>query len=305
MNLAPRFDHGGPKATDGRPRSSIWRKARAYAILNGLAVGVAATTYFLSTKGSQLWKNERSSSFLVAYISAVFRNLVFLSLVSLSCRRHNLAQIHGKQRREVPWRDCPGLFARLFFFAGPVDAVSFLLGQGMTSERGPDTVSQWAWEYATFIPLSLLWEVIFDLGHYIVHRLAHAVPVLYRLAHKAHHRYAHPSALAAYQHDPLDLVLSNLVPSVLAQAVVPLSTRQFHMIFAYKVFLEVAGHSGHYWKGSCFPQAMQLPQMLGIQIKTEDHDLHHSRVNCNYSKRFTLWDKLFGTYQAPEPEKVE
>lgn len=35
-----------------------------------------------------------------------------------------------------------------------------------------------------------------------------------------------------------------------------------------------------------------LPRLFNFQLKVEeDHDLH-----CNYSKRFTLWDKVFGTF---------
>ena len=48
---------------------------------------------------------------------------------------------------------------------------------------------------------------------------------------------------------------------------------------------------------SSFPQCIWLPRLFNIELYTEDHDLHHSRNNCNYSKRFSLWDKIFKTEQ--------
>jgi sterol desaturase/sphingolipid hydroxylase (fatty acid hydroxylase superfamily) len=40
-----------------------------------------------------------------------------------------------------------------------------------------------------------------------------------------------------------------------------------------------------------------LPKWLNIELYCEDHDIHHSVNNCNYSKRFSLWDKVFGTFK--------
>ena len=29
--------------------------------------------------------------------------------------------------------------------------------------------------------------------------------------------------------------------------------------------------------------------------ENEHHDMHHAKLNGNYSSTFTLWDKIFGT----------
>jgi sterol desaturase/sphingolipid hydroxylase (fatty acid hydroxylase superfamily) len=71
------------------------------------------------------------------------------------------------------------------------------------------------------------------------------------------------------------------------------------MIIVYKNFIEISGHSGKkLYPTSCFSQFKWLPQWLNIELYTEDHDLHHSLNNCNYGKRFSLWDKLFNTYKC-------
>jgi sterol desaturase/sphingolipid hydroxylase (fatty acid hydroxylase superfamily) len=40
---------------------------------------------------------------------------------------------------------------------------------------------------------------------------------------------------------------------------------------------------------------MWLPRALGIELHVYDHDTHHARGMCNYSKRLILWDVVFGT----------
>jgi sterol desaturase/sphingolipid hydroxylase (fatty acid hydroxylase superfamily) len=69
------------------------------------------------------------------------------------------------------------------------------------------------------------------------------------------------------------------------------------MISAYKQYTELAGHSGKMLSpASSFPQFIWLPRLFNIQLYAEDHDLHHKVSNCNFAKRFSLWDKVFGTY---------
>ena len=39
------------------------------------------------------------------------------------------------------------------------------------------------------------------------------------------------------------------------------------------------------------------PSCANAELYVCDHDLHHSAVRCNYGKRLSLWDKVFGTYR--------
>lgn len=36
--------------------------------------------------------------------------------------------------------------------------------------------------------------------------------------------------------------------------------------------------------------------MLQIELRADDHQRHHIQASCNFSKRFSLWDKLLGTW---------
>jgi sterol desaturase/sphingolipid hydroxylase (fatty acid hydroxylase superfamily) len=156
------------------------------------------------------------------------------------------------------------------------------------------------YEIMYFIPLSFLFEAIFDFFHYFTHRLLHD-KYLYKFAHKKHHKFKHPIAITTFYQDPVDLIITNSMPTILSILVTPqLTYSMFHFIVVYKNFIEISGHSGKIlYPTTSFPQFMWLPKWLNIELYCEDHDTHHSVNNCNYSKRFSLWDKVFNTYNTP------
>jgi len=149
-----------------------------------------------------------------------------------------------------------------------------------------------------FIPYSFMFEIVFDFFHYLAHRLLHH-KYIYKYLHKKHHKFKHPISITTFYQDPLDLMITNFTPTILTLSVIPkISYLQFHFIVVYKNFIEISGHSGRISYPTCsFPQFVWLPKFLHIELYTQDHDLHHSLNKCNYSKRFSLWDKVFGTYK--------
>ena len=155
------------------------------------------------------------------------------------------------------------------------------------------------YEIMYFIPFSFIFEIIFDFFHYFTHRLLHN-KLLYKYLHKKHHKFKHPSSITTFYQDPIDLLITNSIPTVLSLLFFPyLSYLQFNFIIIYKNFIEISGHSGKKsYPTSSFPQCIWLPKILHIELYTEEHDLHHSLNNCNYGKRFSLWDKVFKTYKS-------
>lgn len=154
---------------------------------------------------------------------------------------------------------------------------------------------------ARFVAVSFCFEVLFDFFHYWTHRLSHEIPVLYRMLHKTHHRHHYPHAIHTFCHSPLDLVWSNTLPVVCALLLSPfaIDLGSWHLILLYKTFIEVSGHTSRIsFPTGSFPQFIWLPRWLGISLYTEDHTLHHVHGSCNYGKRFSLWDRVFGTYRA-------
>ena len=157
-----------------------------------------------------------------------------------------------------------------------------------------------------FIPISFAFEVIYDFFHYWIHRGMH---VTHHSWHKTHHAHVHLKSIVAFYQNFFDLVLSNSIPFLLTERIIglvyPLSMFELLLMISYKVFIEVAGHSGRSsGRTTSFPQCIWLPRLLGIELYSEDHTMHHQNINCNYAKRFTLWDKVFGTYQ-PSPYRLQ
>jgi len=152
----------------------------------------------------------------------------------------------------------------------------------------------------SFILISFYFEIIFDLFHYVSHLLLHKNTFLYKNIHKIHHKFKYPSCITTFYQHPVDMVLSNLIPTIITMYIIPVKPTYFQyiMISTYKVFSEISGHLGKYTKSISFSQFIWLPKMLNIELRIEDHDLHHSNNNCNYGKRFSLYDKIFGTFKT-------
>ena len=150
----------------------------------------------------------------------------------------------------------------------------------------------------SFIFISFLFEIIFDFFHFTNHLIFHKNAYLYKNIHKIHHTFKYPNSITTFYQHPLDLLFTSSIPTILSLYFMPIKPTyfQYFLISTYKAFIEISGHSGKIIKSTSFPQFIWLPKILGIELRVDDHDLHHSLNNCNYSKRFSLWDKLFGTY---------
>ena len=152
----------------------------------------------------------------------------------------------------------------------------------------------------TLLPLSFMFEVIFDFFHYWTHRMCHANKYLYAHSHKKHHTHKHVTSILTFYQHPIDIIISNVIPLVCTLYILRRITLfQLAIIVIYKTFTEISGHHGKQTHpNACFPQCIWLPKFLQIELYAEDHNFHHTLNNCNYAKRFSLWDKLFGTHHA-------
>jgi len=172
-------------------------------------------------------------------------------------------------------------------------------------------LSSSATDMLLFIPVTFLFELVFDFFHYWSHRACHHRSLYF--IHKKHHSHKNPRGITTFVQDPLDLILTNLLPFYLTSKLISLTTYQFTTFLMYKTYIEIAGHLGRRsYPTTSFPQFIWIPKLLGIELYSEDHDAHHTLFKYNYSKRFTLWDQVFGTYRkleykrsTPHPTKEE
>ncbi len=155
-----------------------------------------------------------------------------------------------------------------------------------------------------FIPKSFIFEIIFDFFHYITHYSMHKIKFLYNHIHSVHHSHSQPTLVSTYNHHICDLLCTNVMPFYASFFIcvhllhIHISSYLLFVLYISKVYLELCGHSGkNIIKSGSFIQCIWLPQILGIDLYSVDHYNHHKYNNCNYSKRFSLWDRVFGTYK--------
>ncbi|CAB9501571.1 Fatty acid hydroxylase superfamily [Seminavis robusta] len=168
-----------------------------------------------------------------------------------------------------------------------------------------DEAASFLLQFATFIPKSFIWELIFDFGHYWTHRACHANMTVYKYVHWDHHEHEKPGALSSFRMSIPEILFSNVLPAVAAFGLCyqRFTLFQLHLIFTFKTAVEIGGHSAI--EGDdlfSFPQAG--PLLKEICLGPGDHDLHHRQRQFNFSKRFRLWDMIFGTFKEPKSKAV-
>ena len=158
----------------------------------------------------------------------------------------------------------------------------------------------------TFIPVTFLYEIMYDFIFYIHHYLAHKIKLLYRLLHKKHHQHHNNiNIISLYYTDAIDIII-NTIYIIFITYLFPIYELQFFTWIFHKLVVELAGHSGTDDNHSCFSQLVFIPRLLDIDLNKADHFLHHLSSKYNFSKRFSLWDKVFGTYkQYKKQDSIE
>lgn len=217
-----------------------------------------------------------------SFVGSVIKHGVLYAFISISTRNK-------------PWINSNILtslqtFPTFYFIIGVgIDAISHI-GMEYLARNTP-LIPMYYW-----IPYLFVFDIVFDLFHYWTHRVCHSIPFLYRNVHKTHHGTYPIHAAVTFQHHPLDLILTNLIPLLLSSFIVHLDPFTVTLLLWYKTMQEIAGHSGKLLKGSSFIPCIWLSRWLGIELYSHNHDLHHRLPAWNFSKRFSLWDKVFGTF---------
>lgn len=300
-----------------RPSSSPAKKLSRFVTVNVLVGAIAASA----------WASEQivGRGFVGRCLGSFVRSALSIGLICVLTRAGTRISAN---RSVLRVREIAIIWAKIAFYFAPADAIALMCAEWLGAVHGDGSA---AWDqadgpgmsyalsvgrrYVRFILLSFAWEVTFDFFHYWVHRTCHASATLYRVVHKRHHHHCSPSPLTTYDHSVLDVMGSNLIPAVLSSCVLAAAGMpirgepELQLLFAFKAYVEVAGHSGVDARPRSFPQFCWLPAAItctrtpdgytGIAGHTREHDWHHAVLRCNFSKRFRLWDIVFGTYEWP------
>ena len=154
-----------------------------------------------------------------------------------------------------------------------------------------------------FYPIFFIYEIIFDCFFYSLHYLMHYNKFLYKNIHKIHHEPNKIKSIITFTAHPLEHVLTIELPTIFILSIFSnyytLSLFEYMLIFYYRTIIELVGHSGNYeteFKHSRYSHTY-LYSKINIELTPRDHYLHHKIPNTNYSKRNSLFDKVFGTYK--------
>ena len=135
---------------------------------------------------------------------------------------------------------------------------------------------------------------------YLLHRLFHLVPLLWRV-HRVHHADPAVDLSTGFRSHPAEILIVAGTAAALA-AGLGLSPEA---LLAY----ELAGTAVFIASHANFrlPEAVDRP-LRAVLVTPAMHYVHHScrrrETDSNFGELFSLWDRLFGTYVRLEPERL-
>lgn len=148
------------------------------------------------------------------------------------------------------------------------------------------------------IPVGLL---LGDLADYLLHRVMHASPLLWRL-HSVHHSDTLLDVSTAMRFHPLEMVLSNMWKiGLLFCFGIPIWILGLRELLMWPlIFLQHANVR--------LPASLEhkLGRMLVMpSVHRHHHSIRRSEHDSNYGEGLIWWDKLFRTYQAPLDQRPQ
>ena len=136
--------------------------------------------------------------------------------------------------------------------------------------------------------------ILLDLSIWYQHVLFHKIPILWRL-HSVHHADRDLDASSGIRFHPLEFLVSMLYKCGIVLLLGP-------SVVAVIVF-EIALNATAIFSHANMKLPVKLDRILRKVIVTPDmHRVHHSIIfsesQKNYGFNFSIWDRLFKTYQA-------
>ena len=140
-----------------------------------------------------------------------------------------------------------------------------------------------------------------SLAGYVIHRLSHHVPLLWRV-HRVHHSDTLLDLSTGLRNHPLELAF---VAPWLAAAAILLGFEPSVLIL-----YEAAALAFALWDHANLGLPPALDRVLRLLFVTPAmHHVHHSaaraETDSNYGDMFSVWDRLFGSYRALGRDELE
>lgn len=116
----------------------------------------------------------------------------------------------------------------------------------------------------------------FAIAHYILHKNKW----LYRNVHAVHHRLWIPHPIGSIYAHPIEHILGNLLPVGLAIMLTGAQWWTTYLLILQVSYETVKGHT-----------------RLISNKESSNHNLHHTKLTCNYDNSPYIFDKIMGTYR--------
>ncbi|RST30600.1 fatty acid hydroxylase family protein [Sphingomonas ginkgonis] len=147
------------------------------------------------------------------------------------------------------------------------------------------------WGSVAFLPLWLLTTLI----NYGFHRFMHYFDWAWRAGHQFHHSAARLDIASAMMFHPVDTLMQGVLGGLLAAG----------LLHATPHAAAWAGLFG-FWASLYQHLDVRTPAWTALLWqRPEAHMLHHERdVHARNYSDFPAWDRLFGTYAAPEERTI-
>ncbi len=144
-----------------------------------------------------------------------------------------------------------------------------------------------------YLVLSLLiFIVVQDTYFYWTHRFMH-LKKIFPYVHRSHHLSNPPTPFATLNFGVWETIIEfGIYPLMIF--FVPLHPITIGIFLIYNVTINTAGHIGY----ELMPRSFFNHPILKYGLTVTHHDMHHSKVNCNYGIYFSFWDRIMHTNHA-------
>lgn len=171
------------------------------------------------------------------------------------------------------------------------------LGYNWRDTAGSLALSWWSY------PKMVAWVCVLDYVFYCYHRTTHVVDRLWSV-HSLHHGTRSPTVLLSILAGDFQEFLEICFCPLMASLLVPCNLTELYIVSQYlgasaeshslltrSVFTEAMGHCGAR-ADLTNPLVVYILGPLGLDIRLEDHDLHHrfGRAGQGYGKETAIWD---------------
>jgi|tagenome__1003787_1003787.scaffolds.fasta_scaffold20519996_1 sterol desaturase/sphingolipid hydroxylase (fatty acid hydroxylase superfamily) len=223
---------------------------------------------------------------------APFKTIVLAAAVFIPFERLVAERDQPILRRAWAWDVGNG------FFNGIIDIV-LLSAVAVTVLGGIDATANALLPNArVWVQSTPLWTqviiavVVGDLGTYVMHRLMHSLPWLWRF-HVVHHSAEELDWLIAFRFHPVDAFLTR-IGSLAALAALNVSPAAIASVVAVSSWQAWLIHAN---------VRMSYGPLRWVFVSPEFHHWHHSAepdvFNRNYGGMLAVWDLMFGTVHLP------